>query len=226
VLLIYPSYTMLLSTNMARRALIGGNKSLFIRAFSTDQTYLIVNAVGADRPGIVSELTKYVTDVGGNVGASQAARLGSHFSLMMQISVPNAALDTLKTSLTGMKTMNASVFETENPNGTVVVPAIGYSGYFTVSGADNPGIVHKVTSVLAKHGLSIEKVRTSQEGAPHGGTTLFLMEGTATAPEPLAKEFSADKIKAELEELGNYLNCDVSMVDTPDESVFSSFYGG
>jgi glycine cleavage system transcriptional repressor len=100
------------------------------------------------------------------------------------------------------------------------------SGYFSVSGADNPGIVHKVTSVLAKHGLSIDKVRTAQEIAPHGGTTLFLMEGTANAPDPLAKEFDADKIKAELEELGNFLNCDVSMLDAHDESIQSSFYGG
>jgi glycine cleavage system transcriptional repressor len=100
------------------------------------------------------------------------------------------------------------------------------SARFSVSGADNPGIVHKVTSLLAKHGLSIEKVRTSQECAPHGGTTLFLMEGTANALEPLAKEFSADKIIAELEELGNFLNCDVSVVDAHDENIQASFYGG
>lgn len=95
-----------------------------------------------------------------------------------------------------------------------------------MEGADHPGIVHKVTSILAKHGLSIDTMETSDDIAPHGGTTLFRMHGIANAAEPLASGFDVKKIKDELQELGDSLNCDVSLEDVEDESYQGSFYGG
>ena len=47
------------------------------------------------------------------------------------------------------------------------------AGYFKLSGADNPGIVHKLSSVLARNSLTIGNMSTSHEAAPHGGTELF-----------------------------------------------------
>lgn len=47
------------------------------------------------------------------------------------------------------------------------------AGHFKLSGADNPGIVHKLTSVLAKNSLTIGNMKTSQEDAPFGGSQLF-----------------------------------------------------
>jgi glycine cleavage system transcriptional repressor len=100
------------------------------------------------------------------------------------------------------------------------------SGQFTLYGADNPGIVHKITSALAAAGLSIDKLETDQEIAPHGGSVLFKMRGTAIATAPLAKHFDIEKIKRDLEELGDSLNCEVTMEDTVDDSYQGSFYAG
>jgi glycine cleavage system regulatory protein len=80
---------------------------------------LIINAVGSDRLGIVSDMTQFVTDVGGNVGESQAAKLGSHFSLMMLVTVPEAKVWELTSRLSSMPDMNASVYhatEETKPN--------------------------------------------------------------------------------------------------------------
>jgi glycine cleavage system regulatory protein len=71
---------------------------------------LIINAVGSDRLGIVSDMTECVTDVGGNVGESQAARLGSNFSLMMLVSIPDEKVDDLVERLKSMTDMNATVY--------------------------------------------------------------------------------------------------------------------
>jgi len=87
------------------------------------------------------------------------------------------------------------------------------SGRFELEGANYPGIVHKVTSFLAQNGLSVDKLETSDEIAPHGGTVLFKMKGVANALEPLAAEFSAEEIKDKLRKLGDDLNCDIEMVD-------------
>lgn len=93
------------------------------------------------------------------------------------------------------------------------------TGKFTLKGADNPGIIHKVTSILAKNGLSIDRMETSDEIAPHGGTTLFKMKGIAHAFEPVASGFDADKIKKDLSLLGDELNCDIDMTDLKPGSV-------
>lgn len=79
-------------------------------------TDLIINAVGKDRLGIVSDITGMVIDAGGNVGDSQAAKLGPHFSLMMMVSVPTEQLVNLQSMLQSMPDMNATVFESKSEN--------------------------------------------------------------------------------------------------------------
>jgi glycine cleavage system transcriptional repressor len=140
------------------------------------KTYLMINTLGPDRLGIVSDMTKLITDVGGSVGESQATKLGSYFLLTMQVSVPSkAAAENLKKLLTdesvmGIMMSTHSVETNNDPKSVqvgVVSPSVGgYSGRFVLSGADQPGHVHKVTSLLVKHGLSIDTMDTSEEEAP------------------------------------------------------------
>ena len=93
------------------------------------------------------------------------------------------------------------------------------AGQFKLSGADNPGIVHKLTSVLARNSLSIGSMKTSQKEAPFGGTELFTMEGRAVAYQPLASHFDWKKIRDELQELGESMNCDVEFRDITGDSI-------
>ena len=195
-------------------------------ASASATTHLVVNAVGADRPGIVSEVTKHVVDHGGNVGESQAAKLGHYFSLMMLCTVPTSHYESFQKSMTDLKGMNATIFAADPEVTTRAPPAIGYSAMVHLEGANQPGIVHQVTAVLAANGLSVDRLTTGEEIAPHGGTTLFRMTCLATAHEPLAKDFHAEAIRVQLEGLGERLNCDVTMEDVQDESIGASFMGG
>ena len=167
--------------------------------------------------GIVSDMTKEVIDVGGNVGESQAARLGKHFSLMMLVEVPNDQVDALQQKLSAMTDLTATACLTDGDKSSVSEvpsqPTIGYRGQLTLEGADNPGIVYKVTKILASNGLNIDKMETSDELAVGGSTVLFKMKGVAHAYEPLASGFDVGKIKEELMDLGDSLNCDISLED-------------
>jgi predicted amino acid-binding ACT domain protein len=63
----------------------------FARPFcstSNQTAHLIVNALGVDRVGIVSDMTNLVTVQGGSVGESNATKIGGHFSLTMLVSFP------------------------------------------------------------------------------------------------------------------------------------------
>lgn len=83
------------------------------------------------------------------------------------------------------------------------------AGKFKLSGADDIGIVHKLTSVLARNQLTIANMKTNHEGSPFGGAELFTVEGRSVAYEPLASNFDWEKIREELKELGDLMNCDI-----------------
>ena len=182
-------------------------------------TQLVINAVGTDRLGIVHEMTKEVIDAGGNVGASQAAKLGKYFSLMMLVQVPSKEVQPLIQSLENLDDLSASVCVTDEKDGVDTTFAssssftIGYKGQLSLKGADNPGIVHKVTKILSTNGLNIDSMETTDELAPGGSTVLFRMKGIAHAYEPLSAGFDVSKIKEELSELGDDLNCDIVLKD-------------
>ena len=101
------------------------------------------------------------------------------------------------------------------------------SGSFRIMGADHPGMVHKVTKALAAHGLSIDRLRTTADtAAPHGGTTLFCIQGIATCAAPLPASFDVGQIQDELEELGYAMNCEVTLEDSVDETYGNEVLAG
>lgn len=60
-------------------------------------------------------------------------------------------------------------------------------------------------------------METSEENAPFGGTSLFQMECIATAMSPLASGFNAEVIQDDLQNLGNMMNCDITLETIRDE---------
>lgn len=214
--------------SITSRSLVLSSLKNFSRCISSLETeFLVINAVGPDRPGIVSEITKLVVEEGGNVGESQASRLGSHFGLMMLIEIPKMKSDALQSRVQLMSDMSTSCYITSNPDKVKVTPRDGYSGQFVLHGADNHGIVHEVTKVLAKHRLNIDELKTFEDKSqPYGGVSLFHMSGIATSPAPLAKNFDSKSIREELEALGDQMNCDITLEDVNDEKYNASFYAG
>lgn len=158
-------------------------------------------------------MTKVVTEAGGNVTESQATTLGSYFSLTMAVTIPTNNSSDLKDALQNMNGLKTHYLEADDQVALPPRTRIAYSGRFTLEGADNPGLVHKVTALLVENGLSVDALETSWEEAAFGGTTLFSIDGIVTAHEPLAKNFDTEKIRAALVKLGDSINCDVTLED-------------
>ena len=66
-----------------------------------------------------------VVDKGGNVGESQASRLGSHFGLMMLVSVPKSSSEELQTALKELEGMSTTCYITNDPNAITAPPGDG-----------------------------------------------------------------------------------------------------
>jgi glycine cleavage system regulatory protein len=86
-----------------------------------------VNAVGIDRPGIISDISKIVTDANGNVGESRALKLGEHFAVMMLIDLQDEGNDegTVQKMFMTLEDMNVSTFKTKDPAACVSGTKIG-----------------------------------------------------------------------------------------------------
>lgn len=97
-----------------------------VRSFSSrEKEFLVINSVGIDRPGIVSGITKHVVDAGGSIGASQAAKLGAHFGLMMLVSVPKNQSASLQKSLANVDDMSTVCYVTTDPKTVNIQPQSG-----------------------------------------------------------------------------------------------------
>src|SRR5512142_2453462 len=59
------------------------------------KAYAVISAIGADRVGIVDDLSGIVSEGGGNIEESKMAVLGGDFAVMMLVSMEPEALDSL-----------------------------------------------------------------------------------------------------------------------------------
>ena len=74
-------------------------------------------------------------------------------------------------------------------------------------GNDHPGIVRDVSGVLARHGVSIDRLITETREAPMAGGLLF--EAHLTAGVPVGQDLGA--LQADLERLATELVVDITV---------------
>jgi len=147
--------------------------------------HLIIKGIGPDRPGIVSDISRFVTSNNGNIEESRMIRLGSEFSIIMLISIPDDSQDSLSAELESIEGIKFYLTPTRK------LSSYEYPNYIiSVSGADNEGIVHKVTDSIASLGINIIEVITDTENAPVTGATLFHMVSKIYVKEDKINELS------------------------------------
>jgi glycine cleavage system regulatory protein len=65
-------------------------------------------------------MTKHVVDAGGNVGGSQATKLGSYFSLMMRVDVPDENVASFTHAMDSLDDMSATVFAIDEKKDAII----------------------------------------------------------------------------------------------------------
>src|SRR3954470_13224658 len=169
----------------------------------------VLTLTGADRIGIVEELTRILLDRGGNVETSRMARLGGEFAVLMLVSLPEGRSAGLDRDLEGLVARGYKVTITPTEQrGTAEVHPGWLPHRIEVRGADHDGIVHRVAHHLSRHGINIEALETDTTPAPFGGVPLFNMTARVVVPPgPPDPGW-----KAGLEEIGHELNLEIQVV--------------
>ncbi len=157
--------------------------------------HFAVTAVGADRPGIVAAVTGALAAHGCNLEDSSMTILRGQFAMMLVVDAPAGvgageleyALATPAAELDLVVTVRPASEEAGD------IPDAG-SWTVSVHGADRPGIVHGVTSLLAERSVNIVDLSTWVVGSPDRPVYTMVLEVTlppGTDPHELERALEA-----------------------------------
>jgi glycine cleavage system transcriptional repressor len=167
---------------------------------------LVITAVGLDKPGLVGELTGKLHDGGANILDSRMVNLRGQFAIITLIEAEEGKAKKLAEILPGIgKGIGLTLTVAPQVAAKGVVGGVPFK--IKTYSMDQPGIVHRVTEVLRKHGVNIEDLEARQESAAFAGTPLFIMELKVTVPASVGVR----ALRAELEGECEKINCDLDM---------------
>src|SRR5687767_4030906 len=171
------------------------------------QQWIAVTAVGRDRRGIVARVTEALLHLGCNLGETSMARLRGEFAMILLVRLSDeGSAEAMRQSLavTGeeldltvtVRAMSAAEARTGAPERSPYI--------LRVYGADRPGIVHQITSLLAREGLNITDLETRV--IPGEGGPVYLMVLELDAPS----EEQGEAVRTTLQSLAATIPVDVS----------------
>ncbi len=171
---------------------------------------LVITAVGPDRPGLVGRLTAPLYDAAVNVADSRMVNLRGQFAVILLAEVPDKSVESVQEKMLLLAEelgltitfRGHEVKEEERWPTTVGVPY-----RLRTYAMDQPGIVHRITDLLQKHGINVEELATRSSPRPETGAPLFNMDVLMTVPANV----QVKQVRKQLEELCDDLNCDVEI---------------
>mmetsp|Transcript_7642 Transcript_7642/g.22646 ORF Transcript_7642/g.22646 Transcript_7642/m.22646 type:complete len:200 (+) Transcript_7642:160-759(+) len=142
---------------------------------------MVLSVTGADAKGIVATVTDTIAKAGGNVVESNSLALGPVFSMALMVDVGHDQHTQLADAV--QRALPLYAVSGHDASASAAEPA--FAATLDVTCADGPGLIAQVTEFVNESGLSLAKLETKSEGAPHGGTTLFSMSGTMLSSAPV-----------------------------------------
>ncbi len=151
---------------------------------TTEEAFLVLAALGPDRPGLVAEVTGYLTDRGANVEDSRMAVLGADFGILVLVSGTPERIAAVEgdhgvlSDQTGLSVMLRRTKSPEEHRRAPVIPCL-----VTAEAIDQEGIVRAVSRALHQVGVNIVSLETTAYQAPVTGSPLFRLEARVDVPQ-------------------------------------------
>ncbi len=164
-----------------------------------ERRYVVFTAVGPDRPGLVNEISGLIREAGANVEDSRMAILGGEFAIIMLLSGPPEAIERTKqlgARIESELKLHCILKETSR----VAAPSDYLLYRIRVSGADRPGIVQAIASILASRGINVASLESRVTYAPLSGTPMFVLEADLHVPSKLVLSELRSQLAATCEE--------------------------
>jgi glycine cleavage system transcriptional repressor len=174
-------------------------------------SHVAVSAIGSDRAGIVASVTGVLVQQGCNLEDTSMSILRGHFAMMLIVAVPDGVTaEALELALAPAARALDLVLVVRAIDDDVPRSPEGASWTVSVYGADRPGIVHRVASVLAEDGVNIVDLTTRIIGEAE--RPVYAMFLDVTLPDSLDAGEWQQRLSALAKELG--VSCSAHPADT------------
>jgi glycine cleavage system transcriptional repressor len=145
----------------------------------SETLHFAVSLVGKDRPGIVAAITEGLFHLGCNIADSSCTMLGGEFAMILIISLKSPfsksrLIDALKPVCDNMG-MSLGV-RSLNPDEVARQESKDEICMISVYGADQPGIVYRVTRELAARNVNITDLNTKLIGTAEEPVYVLMLE--------------------------------------------------
>jgi glycine cleavage system transcriptional repressor len=145
------------------------------------ENYLVITALGEDRPGIVNKLSETVVDCGCNIIDSRMTVLGGEFAVILMVSGKWNELSKLEDALPALRgTLDLTITSKRTEPRAATVDLMPYT--VEVIAMDHPGIVYQLANFFSSRNINIQEMNTTRYAAAHTGTPMFAMHITANIP--------------------------------------------
>ncbi|MFZ1326950.1 MAG: glycine cleavage system protein R, partial [Candidatus Contendobacter sp.] len=136
------------------------------------KNYLVVSALGEDRPGLVNELSRAILDCDCHIADSRMTVLGGEFAMLLMVQGNWNTLTKLEMQLKRLEqTLNMTIIAKRTEDRAPTGDALPYA--VEVVAVNQPGIVHHLANFFASRSINIEDLVTRSYSAPHTGTPMF-----------------------------------------------------
>jgi glycine cleavage system transcriptional repressor len=171
--------------------------------------FVIITAAGQDRPGIVARFSQVLYETGCNIEDTSMTILRGEFAMILIVRLPRKPglheirrrLKKVQTAL-GLSLLLKSLSSSEARRDQ---HRVGRSFILSVYGADKPGIVYRVTRLIASHRINITDMNTRVIGPRDEPIYIMILE------MEIPKKVKAQTLKAKLNQLRKELNVDMTL---------------
>jgi glycine cleavage system transcriptional repressor len=174
----------------------------------SNPAFAVVSALGPDRPGLVAEVTHFLTARGVNVEDSRMAVLGGEFGILTLVSGDADELARVERELgeleekTGLGLLFRRTKSPEEHRRAAAVPCV-----VTADALDHEGIVRAIAHALHEVGVNIVSLETSTYEAPVTGSPLFRLEARVDVPPGL----TVGKVRKAMHDVAEAENLDIDV---------------
>jgi len=147
----------------------------------TKNNYLVMSALGKDRPGIVDQISKVIFELDCSIADSRMTVLGGEFATLLLVEGPWNKLARLEDQVEELEsrlelTITTKRTEERRAQGNLLPYAVD------VVALDHPGIVYNLASFFSQRGINIEDMTTAGYAAAHTGTPMFSVHMSVGIP--------------------------------------------
>ena len=155
-------------------------------------TYLVLTAIGEDKPGLVESLAQVIADNSGNWLESSMSQLAGKFAGILRVSVSDSEVDQLISALDGISDQLTLVIERVDSDFEIELPQ---TVELNLIGNDRPGIIREFSHVLTSLSVNVEQLSTECVPAPMSSEVLFKAKANLKVPVGLKLEVLQQEIE-------------------------------